>query len=92
MTSPRDIYGLPGPQKWGKSQSYVAPMTLTLDEVLVIRLRLAGKSQSEIAETLRQNESWAERRLQAARRRFGGKPLKEFLEMPELLEALREDT
>jgi hypothetical protein len=71
---------------------YVPPMTLTLPETLVIRSRLAGKSPTAIAEERKESITWVNDRLAIARRRFGAATLAEFLAMPELLDAVREDT
>jgi hypothetical protein len=65
---------------------------LTLEETLVLRRKLAGMKHRDIGDELGKDIVWVNNRVQTACRRWGAASMKEFLEMPELLEALREGT
>lgn len=69
----------------------VGTRSLTLEEVLVIRRKLGGMANVEIARDLNRTPAWVNARLQTARIRWGTSGQAEFLAMPEVLEAIKED-
>jgi hypothetical protein len=88
MTS-KHLPGLHRPQHWN-APTALASRSLTLEETLVIRHRLAGLTNPAIAEVMRKDVRWVTNRLTTARRRWGAASVPALLEMPELLDAVRE--
>jgi hypothetical protein len=84
------IPGFHVPQHWAAKPALGAK-TLTLEETLVIRRRLTGMTNAEIGEDMGRGGTWVNKRIQAARTRWGAGSVAEFLAMPELRDAVRED-